>query len=53
MNRWFWVRANKHGPIHEIYGQCWVWTGGTCKDGYGKVKLAGSCLDTITTFNED
>lgn len=38
MDKWFWKWVNKNGPIHPICGQCWVWTGATDKDGYGKVK---------------
>lgn len=28
--------VNKNGPIHPIYGQCWVWTG-YLRNGYGLI----------------
>jgi hypothetical protein len=23
----FWRYVSRDGPIHPVYGQCWVWTG--------------------------
>lgn len=23
----FWQRVDKNGPVHPVYGQCWMWTG--------------------------
>ena len=32
----FWGFVDKiNGPIHPIYGQCWVWTGANLRGGYG------------------
>lgn len=31
----FWRYVNKNGPVHPIYGQCWMWTGPLRKGGSG------------------
>jgi hypothetical protein len=31
----FWKNVNKEGPIHPMYGRCWVWTG-QISHGYGR-----------------
>lgn len=31
----FWKNVNKDGPIHPVYGQCWVWTRSPDRGGYG------------------
>lgn len=31
----FWKKVNKDGPIHPVYGQCWLWTGWKNPKGYG------------------
>lgn len=33
----FWKRVSKEGPIHPVYGQCWIWTGGKFASGYGVI----------------
>jgi hypothetical protein len=38
----FWAKVNKDGPIPEHrpdLGRCWVWTGTTDKDGYGRFSI--------------
>ena len=35
----FWKYVNKDGPIHPVYGQCWVWVGCKAGDGYGGFEL--------------
>lgn len=40
----FWNKVNKDGPIHPVYGQCWVWTGCTTECGYGKFGVCGKVL---------
>lgn len=35
----FWERVNKNGPIHPIYGQCWVWTGYVMPNGYASFSM--------------
>ncbi len=37
----FWYRVNKNGPIHPVYGQCWIWTGNKLPRGYGLINLNG------------
>ena len=38
----FWAKVNKHGPVvRKELGPCWLWTGGTDKNGYGNVKANG------------
>ncbi len=40
----FWLRVNKDGPIpaHKPeLGPCWVWTGATTGQGYGKMNIRG------------
>ncbi len=40
----FWLRVNKDGPIpaHKPeLGPCWVWTGATTYQGYGKMNIRG------------
>lgn len=32
----FWKKVDKNGPIHPTCGQCWSWTGGLSKRGYGQ-----------------
>lgn len=41
----FFAKVNKNGPVHPTLGtNCWVWTGGLDKDGYGRVLVNGlSC----------
>jgi len=37
----FWTKVNKDGPIPEHVpelGQCWVWVGSRCPNGYGSIK---------------
>lgn len=31
----FWSKVDKQGPIHPIFGPCWVWTGTKDAKGYG------------------
>lgn len=33
----FWASVNKDGPVHQVHGQCWLWTLATDRDGYGLV----------------
>jgi HNH endonuclease len=33
----FWLRVDKNGPVHPIWGRCWKWTGATTV-GYGGFK---------------
>lgn len=36
--RRFWARVDKNGPIiRPELGPCWVWTGATTRDGYGRL----------------
>lgn len=38
----FWSKVDKNGPPHPSdpgLGQCWIWTTGKCKDGYGKFAI--------------
>lgn len=37
----FWDKVDKNGPIHPIYGPCWLWTGRTDYDGYATWKVNG------------
>lgn len=36
----FWSRVDKNGPVHPIYGSCWVWLGARLKGGlpYGQFR---------------
>lgn len=41
----FWLWVSKDGPVPPArpdLGECWVWTGGLDRDGYGKFKDGGS-----------
>lgn len=31
----FWSKVNKNGPVHPTLGQCWDWTAGKNRRGYG------------------
>ena len=31
----FWKRVNVNGPVHPVWGRCWIWTGPPCHNGYG------------------
>lgn len=35
----FWKSVDKNGPIHPIYGQCWVWLVSTSRNGYGQFMI--------------
>src|ERR1043166_5100207 len=38
----FWAKVDKAGPIplqRPELGPCWLWTGGTIKGGYGRVRI--------------
>lgn len=35
----FWRQVNKAGPIHPVYGQCWVWLGELDKHGYSEIRV--------------
>ena len=37
----FWNRVDKLGPVHPIYGQCWIWVGSLRSDGYGVIVVEG------------
>lgn len=37
----FWGFVNKNGPIHPVYGQCWVWTGYCGKRRKGVIYVEG------------
>lgn len=41
LERRFWARVNKDGPVHPLFGQCWVWVGRLRKDGYGELRVSG------------
>jgi hypothetical protein len=36
----FWARVDKNGPIHPIYGQCWLWIG-SGEGRYGRMYRKG------------
>lgn len=39
----FWRKVDKiNGPIHPVYGRCWVWMAHKDKDGYGTVRVRGN-----------
>ena len=41
----FWSRVNKNGPlVVPAIGNCWVWSGGTTKSGYGRFHTGGKSL---------
>ena len=31
----FWLGVDKNGPVHPVYGRCWVWTGLCVEFGHG------------------
>lgn len=31
----FWSKVDKNGPVHPVFGPCWVWTATKDKKGYG------------------
>ena len=40
----FWIKVNKDGTVPEHMphlGQCWIWTAGKLKDGYGHYRFNG------------
>ncbi len=43
--RAFWAKVDKNGPIHPIYGRCWVWTAAKTK-GYGKFGFRDRTVST-------
>jgi hypothetical protein len=40
----FWMKVNRAGPIHPVHGQCWVWSTGKSRKGYGQFYRGGSSL---------
>lgn len=40
----FWKFVDRNGPIHLVHGQCWVWTGGKFRRGYGAFHAKGKQL---------
>lgn len=45
----FWRRVNKNGPIpphRPEIGECWIWTGSTASDGYGRAYAWGKSWPT-------
>jgi len=40
----FWKNVNKYGPIHPVWGQCWVWTGWTTQSGYGRFRIGNQVV---------
>ena len=40
----FWNKVSKDGPIHPVYGQCWVWLSPLNHNGYGQFMIAGEVL---------
>jgi len=46
-NERFWAKVNKNGPVPENcpdLGECWLWTAGRNRDGYGLFRI-GSRTD--------
>jgi hypothetical protein len=46
-NERFWKRVNKNGPVPEHashLGNCWVWTGGRTRHGYGVVSIGDKTI---------
>lgn len=35
----FYKRTNKNGPVHPVWGICWMWTGPPRFDGYGAITV--------------
>lgn len=35
----FWSKVDKNGPVHPVHGQCWIWTAGKSKAGYGQITI--------------
>lgn len=40
----FWARVDKNGPVHPVYGVCWLWIGPPNTRGYGQFMVAGKTL---------
>lgn len=36
----FWNTVDLNGPIHPVYGKCWIWLGGKSRNGYGQFTIS-------------
>lgn len=44
----FWSKVDKeNGPIHPIYGRCWVWSAGRFDSGYGAFNINSSAKKLV------